>query len=66
MLVESLPNIENYVGKNIVPTYSYWRMYENGADLKRHKDTNINLKIIENLKNKKYLKNKNSLKRVSA
>ena len=29
-------------------------------DLKRHKDTNINLKIIENLKNK------NSLKRVSA
>ena len=38
MLVESLPNIENYVGKNIVPTYSYWRMYENGADLKRHKD----------------------------
>ena len=35
-------------------------------DLNRHKDTNINLKIIENLKNKKYLKNKNSLKRVSA
>ena len=35
-------------------------------DLKRHKDTNINLKIIENLKSKKYLKNKNPLKRVSA
>lgn len=32
------PTIEKIVNKNIAPTYSYYRIYRNGSDLKNHID----------------------------
>ena len=34
----SANNISKFIGKNLVATYSYWRMYKNGDVLKRHTD----------------------------
>lgn len=30
--------IGEFVGESLIPTYSYWRLYFSGADLKRHVD----------------------------
>ena len=38
LLVNLLPLIEKNVGKKILPTYSYMRIYKKGDELKRHKD----------------------------
>jgi len=32
------PGMRKITGLNLTPTYSYWRLYVNGAELKRHKD----------------------------
>lgn len=38
-LMEALrPNVELLIGRKLLPTYSYLRFYENGAELRRHKD----------------------------
>jgi hypothetical protein len=34
----SIKNIEKLIGKKLIPTYSYHRLYINGAELKKHKD----------------------------
>lgn len=34
----STTNISNLIGKNLVCTYSYWRLYEHGDILKQHTD----------------------------
>ena len=31
-------NISNFIGKNLICTYSYWRMYQHGDVLKKHTD----------------------------
>lgn len=38
LLVHLLPVLEEATGKKVVPTYSYMRIYENGASLGKHKD----------------------------
>jgi hypothetical protein len=38
LLMKLLPIMEKTTGYELVPTYSYARIYETGADLKRHKD----------------------------
>jgi hypothetical protein len=38
ILISGKSQIENYIGLNLVPTYSYWRFYQNGDTLKRHRD----------------------------
>ena len=55
-------NISNITGLNLSPQYSYWRLYETGHELLRHKDRiscEISLTMclgydISNLKNKSY------------
>jgi len=32
--------MERETGLELLPTYAFWRMYTNGADLKKHKDRN--------------------------
>lgn len=34
----SLPKMEELVGKSLWPTYSYYRLYTKGMDLKKHRD----------------------------
>jgi len=34
----STASIENFIGKNLIPTYSYWRFYQKNSELKRHID----------------------------
>jgi hypothetical protein len=34
----STPMVSAYTGKNLFPTYSYWRFYQKGDELKRHRD----------------------------
>jgi hypothetical protein len=34
----STPLMQNFTGKELVPTYSYWRLYEKGSLLERHRD----------------------------
>ena len=34
----SLKKVEEHIGKNLVPTYTYHRLYTNNSELKRHKD----------------------------
>lgn len=34
----SIKNVEKLVGKNLISTYSYHRLYVKGAELKKHKD----------------------------
>ena len=38
LLVKVLPIMKEQTGLDLVPTYSYARIYENGSILKRHKD----------------------------
>ena len=38
LLMKVLPVRKEKTGLNLVPTYSYARVYEHGAELKRHKD----------------------------
>ena len=38
LLMKVLPVMKEKTGLNLVPTYSYARVYEHGAELKRHKD----------------------------
>tara|TARA_R100001129_G_scaffold69080_1_gene47206 strand:- start:39 stop:674 length:636 start_codon:yes stop_codon:yes gene_type:complete len=38
LLMKVLPVMKEKTGLNLVPTYSYARVYERGAELKRHKD----------------------------
>ena len=38
LLNESLQNVSMFTGVELVPTYSYWRLYERGSVLERHKD----------------------------
>jgi hypothetical protein len=38
ILAASRPAIEKYIGLELLPNYSYWRLYQKGIDLKRHRD----------------------------
>tara|TARA_E500000318_G_scaffold108530_1_gene119579 strand:+ start:175 stop:816 length:642 start_codon:yes stop_codon:yes gene_type:complete len=38
LLVKMLPVMKQHTGLDLVPTYSYARLYKNGDELKRHKD----------------------------
>lgn len=38
LLEASLPMMNDYTGKELVPTYSYYRFYQQGDILERHKD----------------------------
>ena len=38
LLLQGLNGMRKITGLNLAPTYSYWRLYKNGDDLKRHKD----------------------------
>ena len=38
LLMKVLPVMKEKTGLNLVPTYSYARVYQHGAELKRHKD----------------------------
>jgi hypothetical protein len=38
LLSRSLPKIELITGLNLLPAYSYWRLYQNGSKLKDHTD----------------------------
>ena len=38
LLMKVLPIMKEKTGLNLVPTYSYARVYQHGAELKRHKD----------------------------
>jgi hypothetical protein len=38
MLINIIPNIKEKTGLDLVPTYSYARIYEKGHKLDRHKD----------------------------
>lgn len=40
MLVQSRAEIEALVGRELVPAYAFWRIYERGAALLRHVDRN--------------------------
>jgi hypothetical protein len=38
LLVEKIPVINDIIGEPVLPTYTYARVYKNGADLKKHID----------------------------
>ena len=38
LLVKMLPVMKQHTGLDLIPTYSYARLYKNGDELKRHKD----------------------------
>jgi hypothetical protein len=38
LLIKIKPLMEKHIDLNLVPTYSYMRLYKNGDELKRHKD----------------------------
>jgi hypothetical protein len=38
LLANLLVNLEDYTGKKLEPTYSYWRFYQFNDELHRHKD----------------------------
>ena len=38
LLLQGLGGMRKITGLNLAPTYSYWRLYKNGDELKRHKD----------------------------
>ena len=38
LLTSKLLEMNKYVGRNLIPTYSYYRLYQKGSDLKRHRD----------------------------
>jgi hypothetical protein len=38
LLTQAMPAIERLIGQRLLPTYAYWRIYSNGAELRRHVD----------------------------
>ena len=38
VLLQCRPAVEALVGQSLIPAYAYWRLYENGATLRRHVD----------------------------
>lgn len=38
LLAHKLPDLEDLTGKQLVPTYSYYRLYTTGSELKKHID----------------------------
>lgn len=38
LLIGIADKVSQYTGKNLVPTYTYWRLYQHGDVLKRHRD----------------------------
>lgn len=38
LLCNSTPEVSNFIGENVLPTYTYSRVYRQGAELKIHKD----------------------------
>lgn len=38
ILANALPKMEEFVGEELVPTYSYWRLYQKNDRLLRHRD----------------------------
>jgi predicted 2-oxoglutarate/Fe(II)-dependent dioxygenase YbiX len=38
LLCEKTPEVSNFLGEKVLPTYSYARVYKEGSDLKRHTD----------------------------
>ena len=38
VMAMSIPDIEEIVGKNLIPQYTYARIYKNGSVLERHRD----------------------------
>lgn len=38
LLCNSTPEVSNFIGENVLPTYTYSRVYRKGAELKKHKD----------------------------
>jgi hypothetical protein len=38
LLALSTPTIESYTGLSLTPNYTYWRFYQKGEELKRHRD----------------------------
>lgn len=38
LMTHMLPTMQSYVGFELAPTYSYWRLYQNGDELIRHID----------------------------
>ena len=38
LLTQGLKQMQTITGLDLIPTYSYWRLYKNGDVLKRHKD----------------------------
>lgn len=38
LLATSHESMQKYTGLNLTPTYSYWRFYEKGSELKKHTD----------------------------
>jgi hypothetical protein len=40
VLRQVMPRLAKIVGRPLVPTYSFWRIYESGMNLKPHRDRN--------------------------
>jgi hypothetical protein len=40
LLIRSLPAFEAITGRDLLPAYAFWRIYEQGAELRRHVDRN--------------------------
>jgi hypothetical protein len=40
ILRQIMPRLEEATGRRLSPTYSFWRIYETGMDLKPHRDRN--------------------------
>ena len=40
LLLQCRPAFEAIIGRDLVPAYAFWRIYERGAELRRHKDRN--------------------------
>lgn len=40
MLCEKTPEVTKFIGEKVLPTYTYGRVYKNGAVLDRHRDRN--------------------------
>jgi len=38
LLTSCLPQISNYTGLNLIPNYTYWRHYQRGVELAKHRD----------------------------
>ena len=38
LLCNGVPNISEFIGEQVLPTYTYSRVYKNGAELHRHRD----------------------------